>query len=81
MTRLLGLGRIGDILSDMCQMAGVEVTIATDEKLLRPVEIPIARGDASRARALLDWAPLIPWEQTLRDVLDDWRERVSAGAS
>ena len=30
---------------------------------------------AARARALLGWRPRIPWETTLRDVLDDYRRR------
>ncbi len=46
-------------------------------ELIRRSEIPIARGDATAARLALGWAPAIPWEQTLRDVLDDWRARVA----
>jgi GDP-4-dehydro-6-deoxy-D-mannose reductase len=73
--------RIGDVLRDMCDIAGVAVTIETDETRLRPVEIPVACGDATRARDLLGWAPLIPWDQTLRDVINDWRHRVAAEAA
>jgi GDP-4-dehydro-6-deoxy-D-mannose reductase len=43
---------------------------------LRRAEIPTASGDAGAARAALDWAPAIAWEQTLADVLADWRARV-----
>ena len=34
--------------------------------------------DAGLARRLLGWVPLIPWEQTLSDVLQEWRERAVA---
>lgn len=35
-------------------------------------------GDASKLRTLTGWTPEFSLEQTLRDVLDDWRVRVSA---
>lgn len=42
----------------------------------RPVDIPLLLGDAGRLRALTGWKPEIPLEQSLHDVLDDWRSRV-----
>ena len=71
--------RIGDILEQMRAIAGMEVEITTNTALLRPSEIPIAFGDSSRARRLLDWAPCIRWEQTLADVMEDWRQRIKSG--
>jgi GDP-4-dehydro-6-deoxy-D-mannose reductase len=47
---------------------------------LRRAEIPTATGDAAAARAVLGWAPAIPWAQTLSDVLADWRARVAGEA-
>jgi len=70
--------RIGDILADLLARAGVAARIETQADLLRPSDIPLAVGNAARARALLAWAPAVPWEQTLDDVLSDWRERVAA---
>ena len=69
--------RIGDVLNDLCRIAGVTPAIESDTGLLRPSDIAIARGDSSLAHRLLGWAPRIAWEQTLTDVLDDWRGRVS----
>lgn len=70
--------RIGDVLADLLALAGVQASVQTRADLLRPVEIPTAAGDAARARALLGWAPCIPWGDTLAGVLADWRERVRA---
>lgn len=69
--------RIGDILADLMKLAGVAAEISTGTALLRRAEIPAARGDASAARDVLGWAPAITWEQTLTDVLADWRVRVA----
>lgn len=72
--------RIGDILQRMLDLAGVAATVRTGAALLRPGDTPIACGDAGAARAALGWSPAIPWDQTLRDVLDDWTARVTAEA-
>ena len=71
--------RVGDILAALLALAGVNADIGTGAGLLRPAEIPTASGDAGAARAALGWMPAIAWEQTLADVLDDWRMRVAVG--
>jgi GDP-4-dehydro-6-deoxy-D-mannose reductase len=68
--------RIGDLLDDLLRLAGVDAQPETGAALLRPADIPLACGDASLARRVLGWEPRVPWENTLRDVLADWRERV-----
>ena len=71
--------RIGDVLRDLLEIAGVTAEVEQGAALLRPVEIPLAQGDAGAARAALHWAPAIPWEKTLRDVMNDWTARVRSG--
>ncbi len=67
--------RIGDALDAMLRMSRVPIRIECDGTLMRPSDVPVTVGDAARARVLLGWHPTIPWEQTLRDVLDDHRRR------
>jgi GDP-4-dehydro-6-deoxy-D-mannose reductase len=69
--------RISDVLHALLALAGVEARIETDSGRLRPSEVPIACGDATRARSVLGWEPQIAWEQTLRDTLAYWQERVA----
>ncbi|WP_428377073.1 GDP-mannose 4,6-dehydratase [Lichenicoccus sp.] len=71
--------RIGALLDDLLALAGITPAIEADPARMRPSDIPRAIGDASRARALLDWAPEIAWDRTLADVLDDWMQRVGSG--
>jgi GDPmannose 4,6-dehydratase len=47
--------------------------------LIRPLEVPVQYPDCSKLYAATGWTPEIPFERTLRDVLDDWRGRVRAG--
>jgi nucleoside-diphosphate-sugar epimerase len=69
--------RIGDVLDTLLALAGVRADIASSAGLLRPTDIPLAAGNADAARRLLGWAPVVPWDQTLNDVLADWRLRVT----
>ena len=72
--------RIGDVLDDLLALAGTPINIEVDKARLRPSEIQLAVGDASVAREMLGWSPVIPWRQTLADVLADWRTRVGSEA-
>ena len=68
--------RIGDILTDLLNLSGLRVSVESQQSLLRSNEIAIATGRSEAAHAALAWEPQIPWTDTLRDVLDDWRLRV-----
>lgn len=72
--------RIGDILEALQRLAGVAPEVTTGTALLRRAEIPSATGNAAAAQAAFGWAPRIPWEQTLADVLADWRARAATEA-
>jgi GDP-4-dehydro-6-deoxy-D-mannose reductase len=72
--------RIGDILQSLLDLAGVRAEIQTEAALLRPADIPRAVGSAAAARHLLGWAPAIPWETTLQDVLADWTKQITGVA-
>ncbi len=66
---------IGDILDALLRLSSVAIRVDRDPALMRPSDIPVTAGNAARARALLGWCPSIPWETTLRDILDDHRRR------
>jgi GDP-4-dehydro-6-deoxy-D-mannose reductase len=69
--------RIGDVLDALLAAAGVTAEIRVDPRRTRSAEVRLAWCDASRARHALGWAPSTPWQQTVRDVLDDWRRRIA----
>ena len=70
--------RIGDILQNLLDAAGVTAEIRTQPAKLRPTDVAAASGDAALAHRLLGWQPTIPWRQTLEDVLADWTARQPA---
>jgi GDP-4-dehydro-6-deoxy-D-mannose reductase len=68
--------RIGDVLEDLIAASGTRPEIRTSPGLLRPVDIPVACGDAEAARSRLGWTPTVPWAETVVSVTSDWRDRV-----
>ena len=71
--------RVGDVLEALKALAGVTAETRVDPARVRATDVAVALGDAAAARNALGWAPGIPWSQTLRDVLNDWRRRVAMG--
>ncbi len=71
-----GVGRkISDVLEMLMELSGVRVKVEQDEARMRPSDVPILVGDNSKFRKETGWEPLIPFEQTLTDLLNFWREK------
>ena len=70
--------RVGDVLADLAALARIKIEINVDASRVRDTDIRMACGNAARACELLGWKPVIPWEQTLQDVLDECRARIDA---
>jgi len=68
---------VRDLLDILVGLVGVEVRVERDPALYRPVDVPVVYGNADKFRRQTGWEPRIPFEQTLRDVLDYWRQRVA----
>lgn len=71
--------RIGDVLDGLLARTTARITVETDVTRLRPSDIPHAAGHPAKAQKALAWRPQITWEQTLADVMEDWRERSRQG--
>lgn len=71
--------RLSDVLEALIGMTALHPAIMTDPRHLRPTDLQCVTGDGRRALSDLGWAPVVPWEQTLQQVLEFWRRQV-AGA-
>jgi GDP-4-dehydro-6-deoxy-D-mannose reductase len=56
------------------------MALTPDPALERPIDVPVLLGDYTRLRKATGWEPEIALDQTLADLLDDMRQRVSAGS-
>jgi len=64
---------IAEIADRLLALAGTSLTLETDPSLIRPVDIPVLRGDATKLIEATGWAPVIPLDVTLADVLASFR--------
>jgi GDP-4-dehydro-6-deoxy-D-mannose reductase len=69
---------VADVLAELVAAAKAPITTVEDPSLFRPVDVPVLSGDSTRLRTATSWAPEIPLEETLADVLAYWRERLAA---
>ncbi|MGH9392217.1 MAG: GDP-mannose 4,6-dehydratase, partial [Vicinamibacteria bacterium] len=67
---------IQQVLDALIRMSGVEVEVREDPERLRPSDVPVLLGDSSKFRKATGWEPSIPYERTLRDMLDYWRAEI-----
>ena len=66
---------IRELLDRLIARARVPVEVKVDPTRYRPNDTPLVVGDPSRLRDELGWAPQIPLDQTLDDLLAYWRAR------
>jgi GDP-4-dehydro-6-deoxy-D-mannose reductase len=67
---------IQEVIEGFLERATCPIEVRHVAERVRPIDVPMLVGDASRLRALTGWAPAISLQQSLEDVLDDWRRRI-----
>ena len=66
---------IREIADGLLELAGTTLEFEVDPTLVRPVEVPVLRGDPTRLVEATGWAPEVPLDRTLADVLAYWRQQ------
>jgi len=63
---------MSEVAHDLLRLADADLELVTDPALVRPVDVPVLRGDATLLRETTGWEPAIPLATTLADVLSSW---------
>jgi GDP-4-dehydro-6-deoxy-D-mannose reductase len=66
---------IQSVLDLLLGMTKSKIEVRQDRMRLRPSDVPVLLGDCSKFKQATGWEPVIPFEQTLQDMLDFWRAR------
>lgn len=67
---------IGEILDILLQMTKNDIIVRQDSKRRRPSDIPLQVGSFEKLRKQTGWKPIIPLEETLKDLLNYWRQKI-----
>lgn len=71
---------VGDMLRHLLSLSTRDdIEVVTDPERLRPIDADLQVPDTTKFRAHTGWQPQIPFEQTMQDLLDWWRDRVRSG--
>jgi GDP-4-dehydro-6-deoxy-D-mannose reductase len=66
--------RIKDLLDKLLALARIKLEVRQRSEPGRKADTAVTRADPRKLRHATGWAPRIPLEQTLADILDDWRK-------
>jgi GDPmannose 4,6-dehydratase len=71
---------VGEMLNHLIGLSTVKnITVETDPERLRPIDADLQVPDTTKFTQHTGWEPKIPFEKTMADLLDYWRQRVSKG--
>ncbi|HVA70110.1 MAG TPA: GDP-mannose 4,6-dehydratase [Acidimicrobiales bacterium] len=66
---------VRDIATQLVSRLAPEVRLVVDATLLRPIEVPVARGSVKKLHDATGWSPAIPLHVSLSDVIADVEAR------
>lgn len=68
--------KIRDVLNLLLSMSKVKIKVLQDKSRMRPSDVEVLVGDATKFMKVTGWRPEIPFEKTMEDLLNYWRERI-----
>jgi GDP-4-dehydro-6-deoxy-D-mannose reductase len=69
---------IQTLLDTLLSFSTSEIDVRVDRSRFLPIDVPLKLGDAHKLRSATGWQPTFSFEQTLLDLLNDCRQRLSA---
>ena len=73
---------IGEMLNYLISLSTVkEIKIEIDKDRLRPIDADLQVPNTKKFNSITGWTPTIPFEETMNDLLNYWRDKVKSGSS
>ena len=80
-TATMTIAEMLDQLLEMKSPEAGEIVVEVDKALLRPADVTLQIPCSDKFKDATGWEPEIPYEVTLRDMLDYWRDGVESGTA
>ena len=69
---------IGDMLEKLLSLSNKKsIKVVTDSNRLRPIDADLQVPDTNKFRKHTGWKPQIPFEKTMEDLLNYWRDKIN----
>ncbi len=73
---------VAQMLETLLAMSEIkDIRVEKDLERIRPIDADLQVPNTAKFRAITGWEPTIPFEQTMADLLEYWRERLRGGQS
>ncbi|CAM8640665.1 Gmd GDP-D-mannose dehydratase [Oxalobacteraceae bacterium] len=71
---------VGDVLKHLLSISlAKDIKIEVDKQRLRPLDADLQVPNMEKFQSHTGWKPIIPFEKTMLDLLDYWRDRIRNG--
>ena len=71
---------IREMLDHLISLSTVkDIKVETDPERLRPIDADLQVPDTTKFKSHTGWEPVVPFEKTMLDLLNYWREQVNSG--
>jgi len=67
---------IQSMLDHLLSLSKKQIEVQIDPERLRPSDVDILQGDCTKFKKATGWQPEIPFEKTMQDLLEYWRQRL-----
>ena len=69
---------IGKLLDDLINLSTIKdvLKIEVDKNRIRPIDADLQLPDTSKFKKHTGWEPIVPYDKTILDLLNFWREKV-----
>ena len=67
---------VREVLDLLLGMTSIKAEVREDPQRFRPSDVPVLVGDCKKFKQVTGWEPTIPFDTTLKDLLEYWRDRV-----
>jgi GDPmannose 4,6-dehydratase len=68
---------VGEMLNYLISLSFYDIKIEIEQSRLRPLDADLQIPDTTKFREHTGWKPEIPFEKTMTDLLNYWRQRIS----